>query len=603
MKGIRDLFNYFKNYSSYVFAAIGANVLMAIFTVFSIPLIIPFFQILFQKTPVLPEKPESITNVMGQLDYFFSDLIIRLDKKDALLYICVFIIGVFFFKNLFRYLALFFLAPARNGVIKDIRNKIMAKYMELPLSFYSDERRGDLLSRISADVQEVEASVLNAIEAVFKAPLIIAGSLIFMIYTSPQLTVFVFVLMLITVFIIGGISKTLKKQSHQAQGLLGEMISVAEEGISSMRVIKGFNAEEVQKEKFNKISNNYKRTLTRILWRKDLSSPVSEFLGIMVISVLLYYGSTLVFASKLEPEKFFAFIFAFYQVIEPSKLFSSAYYNIQKGTAALERIQVILDLSNDILHETGAEIKPSFNDKITISKLSFQFPNSEIGVLNDIDLEIKKGMHLALVGSSGSGKTTLVNLLPRFYNVTQGEIKIDGVDIKKIDLKSLRNLFGIVSQEPVLFHDTIINNIRFGLAEKSDEEVYQAAKIANAHDFIVNLEHGYDTMVGDKGSKLSGGQRQRITIARAILKDPAILILDEATSALDAESEKLVKDALEKAMKNRTVITIAHKFSTIQNADEILVMKHGRIIQSGKHEDLMKLGGEYLKNLELQVVK
>ncbi|GLR19168.1 ABC transporter ATP-binding protein [Portibacter lacus] len=600
MKGIRDLFGYFKNYMSYVLAAIGSNILMAIFTVFSIPLIIPFFQILFQKTPEIPVKPDNITDVIGHLNYYFSDLILSLDKKEALLYVCAFIAIVFFFKNLFRYLALFFLAPARNGIIRDLRNQIMAKYMDLPLSFYSDERRGDLLSRISADVQEVEASVLNVIEAIFKAPLIIAGSLIFMIYISPQLTLFVFVLLIVTVFIIGGVSKTLKKQSHAAQKSLGDIISIAEESISSMRIIKGFNAEETQKKKFDVVNNQYRHRLTRIFWRRDLSSPLSEFLGIVVVTILLYYGSTLVFDNKLEPETFFAFIFAFYQVIEPSKLFSSAYYNIQKGMAALERIQVILTNENEIKKDSGSQLKETFDNTLEIKNLSFKFPNSDIAVLDDVTLTIKKGEHLALVGSSGSGKTTLVNLLPRFYNITNGEILIDGQSIKEFDIKSLRNLFGIVSQEPILFHDTIKNNISFGMSDKSDEEIIEAAKIANAHTFIQGLDDGYDTVVGDKGSKLSGGQRQRITIARAILKDPAILILDEATSALDAESENLVKEALEKAMLNRTVITIAHKFSTIQNADKIIVMKHGKIIQEGKHEDLMKLGGEYLTNLELQ---
>jgi subfamily B ATP-binding cassette protein MsbA len=600
MKGIKDLFIYFKNYSSYVIAAIGANILMAFFTVFSIPLIVPFFQILFEKTPQLPEQPTGITNVIGHLNYFFADLIIRMDRKDALMYVCIFIAAVFFFKNLFRYLALFFLAPARNGIIRDIRNQIMDKYLELPLSFYSDERRGDLISRISADVQEVEASVLNVVEAIFKAPLIILGSLLFMIYISPQLTIFVFVLLLVTVFVIGGVSRTLKKQSHAAQGKLGEIISITEETLASMRIIKAFNAEQTQRDKFDKVNNEYRKTLTRIFWRRDLSSPLSEFLGIVVVSILLFYGSTLVFQGKLEPETFFAFIFAFYQVIEPSKLFSSAYYNIQKGMAALERIQRILVLSNDIKKDSGKIRKDTFEDEITISNLSFTFPNTELKVLDGINLRIKKGQHLALVGASGSGKTTLVNLLPRFYRIDQGSIKIDQIEIKDIDLVSLRNLFGIVSQEPTLFHDTIINNIRFGMEEKTEEEIFHASKIANAHDFILGLDKGYETMVGDKGSKLSGGQRQRITIARAILKDPAILILDEATSALDAESENLVKEALDKAMENRTVVTIAHKFSTIQNADEIIVLKHGKIIQSGKHEDLLKLGGEYLKNLELQ---
>ncbi|WP_235296684.1 ABC transporter ATP-binding protein [Portibacter marinus] len=600
MKGIKDLIGYFAHYKSHVIAAIGANILMAVFAVFSIPLIIPFFQILFQKTPKVLEEPSSSTDVMAYIEYYFSDIINSLDRKEALLYICLFFLVVFLLKNVFRYLALFFLAPARNGIIRDIRSQLMSKYMELPLSFYSNEKRGDLISRMSSDVQEVEASILNVVEAIFKAPLIIIGSLLFMIYVSPQLTTFVFVLLLITVVIIGGISKSLKKQSHAAQSKLGEMISVTEESIGNIRTVKGFNAEKTQLNKFGKVNDSYMRTLTRIIWRRDLSSPLSEFLGITVVTVLLYYGSTLVFSDRLEPETFFAFIFAFYQVIEPSKLFSSAYYNIQKGTAALERIQSIYDLQNIILSEKNGVIKDELTEKIEIKDLTFSFPNSDIKVLDDVNLTIHKGKHYALVGASGSGKTTLVNLLPRFYEINQGDILVDHIPIKSIDLKSLRNLYGIVSQEPTLFHDTISNNICFGMEDKSEDEIIQAAKVANAHDFIMELDYGYDTIVGDKGSKLSGGQRQRITIARAILKDPDILILDEATSALDAESEALVQQALEKAMKNRTVITIAHKFSTIQNADLIVVMKEGRILQSGSHEDLMQSDGEYLKNLELQ---
>lgn len=600
MKGLRDLIKYAKNYKLHIGLTIISNILLSIFTIFSIPLIIPFFQILFERTPELPQEPSSQFDVLGHLNYYFTDLILTIDRKEALLYVCLFILMVFFFKNLFRYLALFFLAPARNGIVKDLRDDIMAKFLELPLSFYSEERRGDLLSRISSDVQEIETSILNVIEAVFKAPLIIIGSLAFMLYISPPLTIFVFVLLLLTVFVIGGISKTLKKRSHDAQGLLGQIISAAEESISGIRIVKAFNAENTQAEKFAEINNGYKKTLTRILWRRDLSSPLSEFLGIGVVTALLYYGSTQVFDDKITPETFFAFIFAFYQVIEPSKLFSSAYYNIQKGTAALERIQSILKVQNKIKQDSGSNLKEHFESEIKISNLSFTFPGSEIKVLDDINLTIKKGKHLALVGASGSGKTTLVNLLPRFYAHSVGRIEIDNIRTTAIQLASLRKLFGIVSQEPTLFHDSVLNNIRFGMESKSLQEVMEAAKIANAHNFIERLDNGYDTIVGDKGSKLSGGQRQRITIARAILKDPAILILDEATSALDAESEQLVKEALEKAMKNRTVITIAHKFSTIQNADEIIVMKHGKIIQSGKHEDLLKLGGEYLKNLELQ---
>ena len=600
MKGLRDLSQYASKYISYIVLSIFSNVLLALFTVFSIPLIIPFFQILFERQPVVPAKPESITNVIGQLNYYFADLIVRLDRKEALLYVCIFILAVFFLKNVFRYLALFFLAPAKNGIIKELRNGIMAKYLELPLSFYSDERKGDLISRISADVQEVEASILNVIEALFKAPLIIIGSLIFMIYISPPLTIFVFILLIITVFIIGGISKTLKKQSHDAQSKLGQLINIAEESMSGIRIIKGFNAEAFQMKKFDNINDQYKKRLTRIFWRRDLSSPLSEFLGITVVTALLYYGSTQVFMGKLTPETFFAFIFAFYQVIEPSKLFSTAYYNIQKGSAALERIQSILKIKNNIKSYSGHISKANFEKEIVIQDLSFKFQNSEISILNNINLKINKGQHIAIVGESGSGKTTLINLLPLFYEFQNGLITIDGVNIKDIKLDDLRHLFGIVSQEAVLFHDTVLNNIQFGTEAKTKLEIINAAKIANAHEFIQELELGYDTVVGDTGSKLSGGQRQRITIARAILNDPDILILDEATSALDASSEQIVKEALEKAMKNRTVITIAHKFSTIQNADLIIVMQNGTIIQSGKHKDLMKQGGEYLKNLELQ---
>ncbi len=600
MKGIKDLLRYILRYRSHLSLSIISNILLSIFTVFSIPLIIPFFQILFDRDPVVPSKPESIYNVMGHLNYFFAEMIQRLERKEALLYVCLFIIVIFLLKNLFRYLALFFLAPARNGAIRDIRNEIMDKYLELPLSFYSNEKKGDLLSRMSSDVQEVEASILNGIEAVFKAPLIILGSLAFMIYISPSLTLFVFLLLILTVFVIGGVSKTLKKQSHKAQGKLGEIINYTEESISGMRIIKAFNAEHFQKEKFEKVNDSYMKILTRILWRRDLSSPLSEFLGICVVTALLYYGSTQVFNNKITPETFFAFIFAFYQVIEPSKLFSSAYYNIQKGSAALERIQNILGLQNEIRSSAGRKSIDNLEGEIVFEDVNFSFPDSDVKVLDQINLTIPKGKHYAFVGASGSGKSTLVNLLPRFYNLEDGQIRIDGTSINDYKLDDLRNLFGIVSQEPILYHDTVRNNIKFGIEHKSDIEIEAAAKIANAHDFISKMDKGYDTIVGDKGSKLSGGQRQRITIARAILKDPSILILDEATSALDAESEALVKDALEKVMLNRTVITIAHKFSTIQNADRIIVIKDGQIIQQGNHSELKSLGGEYLKNLELQ---
>lgn len=600
MNVIKKLFPYFKKYATLLVSAIISNILLAFFTVFSIPLIIPFFQILFERTPPSPVKPENIWNMPGQLDYFFSNLIISLEKQQALFYVCLFIIVVFLLKNVFRYLALFFLAPARNGIIRDIRNEIMEKYLELPLSFYADRKRGDLISRISNDVQEIEVSILNVVEAIFKAPLIIIGSLFFMIYISPTLTFFVLILLLVTSFIIGGISKTLKKQSHEAQDKLGQIMTITEESIAGIRIIKSFLGENAIIKKFDAANTSYKNTLTRILWRRDLSSPLSEFLGITVVTILLYYGASQVFDNKLAPETFFAFIFAFYQVIEPSKMFAAAYYNIQKGAAAYERIEGVLELQNEIKNNSGTILKYHFEKEIKISGLYFSFPSSEIPVLSDINLVIPKGKRIALVGASGAGKTTLVNLLPRFYDIKEGTMTIDNIPVKDLSLTSLRHLFGFVSQEPVLFHDTIRNNIAFGITDAMEKDIIQAAKIANAHEFISAQENGYDTIVGDKGAKLSGGQRQRLTIARALLKNPAILILDEATSALDAESELLVKEALEKAMANRTVITIAHKFSTILSADEIIVMKEGRILQRGKHEDLIKQEGEYYNNMILQ---
>ncbi|MDA9325650.1 ABC transporter ATP-binding protein/permease [bacterium] len=596
--GFWRLLSRLRGYKKNVILAIVSNVLMAIFTVVSIPMIAPFFDILFSQEVVALSKPED-NNLPDNLNYFFSQLVINYTPQNALLIVIAAMLVVFFLKNIFRYLALYFMAPVRNGIIYDLRKQIFEKYIDLPLSFYSTEKKGDLMNRMTSDVQEIEWSILNTIEAIFKAPLIIVGSLTFMILVSPQLTLFVLVLIGFTAFIIGGISKTLKRSSSEVQTRLGRISSILEETLGGLRIIKGFNAQEYQSEKLEKDNADYRNILTRLLWRRDLSSPLSEFLGIVVVSMLLWYGSALVFDKVLTPDLFFAFIFAFFQVIEPAKSFSSAYYNIQKGLAAVDRVDNLLNTPNPIVDPEKPLTDISFERKIKFEKVSFKYDNADTAALDQIDITINKGEVVALVGSSGAGKSTFVDLLPRFFDVSSGSIRIDGNDIRSYTLYDLRSLFGIVSQEAILFNDTIKNNILFG-AEATDEQIEEAARIANVSEFINEMPDKYQSNIGDRGMKLSGGQRQRLTIARAVLRNPPIMILDEATSALDSESELLVQDALEKLMKNRTTVVIAHRLSTIRNADKIVVLDKGRIVEMGSHEQLMTLDGKYNKFVEMQ---
>lgn len=596
--GFWRLMSRLKGYKKNVILAIVSNVLMAIFTVVSIPMIAPFFDILFSQEVVASSKPED-NNLPDNLDYFFSQLVINYTPQKALLIVIAAMLVVFFLKNIFRYLALYFMAPVRNGIIYDLRKQIFEKYIDLPLSFYSTEKKGDLMNRMTSDVQEIEWSILNTIEAIFKAPLIIVGSLTFMILVSPQLTLFVLVLIVFTAFIIGGISKTLKRSSSEVQTRLGRISSILEETLGGLRIIKGFNAQEYQSEKLEKDNADYRNILTRLLWRRDLSSPLSEFLGIVVVSILLWYGSALVFDKVLTPDLFFAFIFAFFQVIEPAKSFSSAYYNIQKGLAAVDRVDNLLNTPNPIVDPEKPLTDISFERKIKFEKVSFKYDNADTVALDQIDITINKGEVVALVGSSGAGKSTFVDLLPRFFDVSSGSIRIDGNDIRSYTLYDLRSLFGIVSQEAILFNDTIKNNILFG-AEATDEQIEEAARIANVSEFVNEMPDKYQSNIGDRGMKLSGGQRQRLTIARAVLRNPPIMILDEATSALDSESELLVQDALEKLMKNRTTVVIAHRLSTIRNADKIVVLDKGKIVEMGSHEQLMTLNGNYNKFVEMQ---
>jgi len=596
--GFWRLMSRLKDYKRNVFLSIISNILMAVFTVVSIPMIYPFLNILFSKEPKIVPKPDN-NDLPENLEYFFSQLIIDYSPDKALLIVIGMILLVFFLKNLFRYLAMFFMAPVRNGIIYDIRKQIFNKYVDLPLSFYSTEKKGDLMNRMTSDVQEIEASILNTLESIFKAPLIIIGSLIFMIMTSPRLTLFVLILIVFTAFIIGGISKTLKRSSSEVQTRLGRISSIVEETLGGLRIIKGFNAQSYQSDKLEKDNQEYKDILTKLLWRRDLSSPLSEFLGIAVVSALLWYGSKLVFDNEISPELFFAFIFAFFQVIEPSKSFSSAYYNVQKGLAAVDRVDRLLDTPNPIIDPQAPVSITGFNNEISFDNVSFAYKNADGPALDHVTINIKKGEVVALVGSSGAGKSTFVDLLPRFFDVDSGNITIDGHNVRDYTLHDLRSLFGIVSQEAILFNDTIKNNILFG-AEATDEQIMTAAKVANVAEFVEAMPEKYESNIGDRGMKLSGGQRQRLTIARAVLRNPPIMILDEATSALDSESELLVQDALEKLMRNRTTVVIAHRLSTIRNADKIVVLDKGRIVEIGTHDELIQAEGEYNKFVEMQ---
>ncbi len=602
MKSFWRLLKYMKNYKLNVFLNIVCNLCMSVFTAVSIPAIIPFLQILFNQEPQITVKP-TVTNIDSAIDYaqyLFSNSLQANGQSTTLIYICVVIVVLYFFINLFRYFSLFFMVPVLNGIVRDIRNELFSKITVLPLSYFSEEKKGDLLSRMTADVAEVQWSILMAIEAIFREPIIIILCLATMIYISPQLTLFVFALLIFTTVIIGGIGKTLKRQSSLAQHKLGSLISILEESLSGLRIIQGFNAEEYQKKKFEDENNNYRNLLVRVFWRRDLSSPLSEFLGITVVSILLWYASLQVFAGTLAAPTLFAYLLAFFYILSPAKSFAAAYYNVQKGIAATERIEEILDAEVTISEAPEAIPISNLKNNIEYRNVSFSYKNDDKEVLKNINLNIPKGRVIALVGPSGGGKSTMVDLLPRFMDPVKGAILIDNVDIKSYKLKDLRSLMGIVTQEAILFNDTIFNNIVFGLKDVSEADVIKAAKVANAHDFIVATEKGYQTNIGDRGSKLSGGQRQRLTIARAVLKNPPIMILDEATSALDSESEKLVQQSLIKLMENRTSIVIAHRLSTIQHADEIIVIDDGQIIERGTHQNLMNDGGAYQKLVAFQ---
>ena len=606
MKNYLRLLRLVTGYKPYALLNILCNVLSVIFSLFSLTMVAPFLNVLFSQGQTYTEMPWafSVKVLLNNFNYHLSQYVAEHGKLEALSVISGLVVVMFLLKNLFRYLGMYFMAPIRTGVVRDLRNELYGKVLVLPLSYFSNERKGDIMARMTNDVQEIEWSIMQSLEVIFREPLTVILFLTTMVLMSPQLSLFVFVLLPIAGILIGQIGKSLRRTSGKSQEQMGNLLSNIEETLGGLRIIRAFTAEEFSFEKFRENNNRFRKLQKRLYRKRDLSSPLSEFLGAVVLVIVMYFGGRLVLSADatLDPSVFIAFIAIFSQLIPPAKAFTEAYSNVQRGLASAERINKILDAEVTIRNRPGAVAIESFKDRIAYRDVSFAYHQGGTGwVLKHISLEVPRGKTIALVGQSGSGKTTLVDLLPRFYELEQGSITIDGQDIRSLTLESLRGLMGIVNQESILFNDTVFNNIAFGMPDATLEDVTRAATIAHAHEFIAHLPEGYQTNIGDRGGKLSGGQRQRIAIARAILKNPPILILDEATSALDTESERLVQDAITRLMENRTVLVIAHRLSTIQHVDEIVVMQQGEIIERGRHADLLARGGVYKKLYDLQV--
>ena len=609
---IRILRRFVPPYKKYMVSNIVFNILSAILNLFSFALIIPILNILFKlNDDVYSYKawvfdpwtweswkgtPELIKN---NFFWFVSDLIEKEGGSFTLIVLGAFLIISTFLKVGTMYMAFFTMIPIRTGVVRDIRNQINRKITELPLVFFSEERKGDIIARVSGDVNEVETSIMSSLDMLFKNPILIIIYLIGMIVISWQLTVFVLVLLPLAGYVMGQVGKKLKRKSLEGQQQWGGLMSQIEETLGGLRIIKAFNAEKKIQARFENSNDRFRRTTIRIYRRQQMAHPMSEFLGTATIAIVLWYGGTLILSnhSTIDASTFIYYLVIFYSIINPAKDLSKSVYAIQKGLASMDRIDKILKAESNI-NDPADPKKIELNKEIRYNNIWFKYQHD--WVLKGVDLVIPKGKTVALVGQSGSGKSTLVDLLPRFYDVDKGSITIDGTDIRDASLYDLRGLMGNVNQEAILFNDTFFNNISFGVEGATLEQVKEAARIANAHEFIMASEDGYNTNIGDRGGKLSGGQRQRISIARAILKNPPILILDEATSALDTESERLVQEALENLMRNRTTIVIAHRLSTIRNADEICVMHEGEIVERGRHEELLDLKGYYKRLCDMQ---
>lgn len=599
-------------YKKYMVLNVVFNILSAILNLFSFALIIPILNILFKLSDEVYTYKEWVFDpwswdswkaapelIKDNFFWFVSDMIEKDGGSFTLIVLGAFLVVATFLKVSTMYMAFYTMIPIRTGVVRDIRNQINKKITELPLGFFSEERKGDIIARVSGDVNEVEASIMSSLDMLFKNPILIIIYLIGMIAISWQLTIFVLILLPIAGYVMGQVGKKLKRKSLEGQQQWGGLMSQIEETLGGLRIIKAFNAEKKIQARFENSNDQFRRTTNRIYRRQQMAHPMSEFLGTATIAIVLWYGGTLILSnnSSIDASTFIYYLVIFYSIINPAKDLSKSVYAIQKGLASMERIDKILKAESNI-NDPAHPKKIALNKEIRYNGIWFKYQHE--WVLKGVELTIPKGHTIALVGQSGSGKSTLVDLLPRFYDVDKGSITIDGTDIREATLCDLRGLMGNVNQEAILFNDTFFNNISFGVEGATLEQVQEAARIANAHDFIMASEEGYNTNIGDRGGKLSGGQRQRVSIARAILKNPPILILDEATSALDTESERLVQEALENLMRNRTTIVIAHRLSTIRNADEICVMHEGEIVERGRHEELLALKGYYKRLCDMQ---
>ena len=603
---IKVLRRFVPPYKKYLMLTILCNILTALLNIFSFSLIIPILQILFKLDNSVYEYIEYGAGVdmkdwlVNNFYYYVTGLISSYGASITLLFLGLFLIVMTFLKTGCYFLSSACIVPMRTGIVRDLRVTLFDKILSLPLSFFSNERKGDIVARISGDVQEVENSIMSSLDMLFKNPILIISYFATLVAVSWQLTLFTIIVLPFMGWIMGKIGRQLKRSSLEAQNKWSDIMSEVDETLGGLRVIMAFNAQDKIRGRFVATNNSYRDIVGRVSMRQQLAHPVSEFLGTVLIVAVLWFGGTLILNEKsmVDASSFIFYLVILYSLINPLKEFTKAGYNIPKGLASMERVDKILKAANDMVEKENPVKLTAFDDKIEFRGVSFSYGTRR--VLNDINLTIRKGQTIALVGQSGSGKSTLVDLIPRFRDVDEGSVTIDGIDVRDAAINDLRSLMGNVNQEAILFNDTFFNNIAFGVKDATMDDVVEAAKIANAHDFIMETEDGYQTYIGDRGGKLSGGQRQRISIARAILKNPPILILDEATSALDTESERMVQDALEKLMKSRTTIAIAHRLSTIRNADEICVMSEGRIVERGRHEDLIALNGYYKRLCDMQ---
>ena len=608
MKSLRTIFRYAGRYPKLIFAYFCCNILSNLFAVVSLGLLSPFLLLIFKKQDTLSAdsvKTGFLAHI-NPVNFFKVWLHNTLQTPNGdikgLAVICILIVSFIVLKNIFLYLAIYFLTPVRNLVVNDMRTKMYKKILVLPIGYFNEQKKGDIMSRLTNDLTDVESSVINLLETLFREPVTIILFFTYMVILSPQLTFFLVLFLPLSGLLIGRIGRSLKRQSTRAQEKLGEILSTIEETLGGIRVIKAFNAEKKQFDKFESQNEQFLNIKNAVIRRRDMASPVSEVLGVAAVACVLWYGGRLVLRNSfLDPGDFLAYILIFSQIIQPLKSLSAASYSIKKGAASIDRIEHLIAEDISIKEIAKPVVLSDFKESIEFKNVTFSY--GEKIILDDINLKIEKGKTVALVGSSGAGKSTLVDLIPRFHDTVKGELLIDGIKIEDYSLKFLRNQMGIVTQEPILFNDTIANNIALGMENATEEKIINAAKIANAHSFIMLKENGYNTTVGERGNKLSGGEKQRLTIARAVLKNPPILLLDEATSSLDTESEKLVQDAINNLMNNRTSVVIAHRLSTIRHADEIIVLQKGKIVERGTHDTLMALEGFYRKLVTMQAVK